>query len=154
MARKGQELSKEMLKELGFVDLIYDEKTDSYTLFRNWYSNHHSSGKRLKIIKITPHTQYHPYGNDFKSFRASFKSNSRNYCISFARFLWVWERGYIKDTEIVKYNDNATTHKISDYHLVDYRDHSEWKKSNQYTCIKEMVKKFMNGDKNALKWLE
>lgn len=152
MSRRGSELTKEMLQELGFVDLIYDEATDSYTLFRNWYENHHCSGKRLKTVKISPYTQYHPYGNDFKSFRISFRFACKQYSISFPRLLWVWENGYIKDTDIVKYNENATTHKISDYHLVDYRDHSEWKKSNQYTCIKEMIKKFANGDKNALKW--
>lgn len=141
MARKGQDLSKDMLKELGFVDLIYDAKTDTYTLFRNWYANNHSKGKRLQTIKISPETQKHPYGTDFKTFRASFKYYGVNYCISFNRFLWVWNKGYINSTDIVKHKDGATTHSINDYKLQDYRDHSGWKHANQYTGVKEKIKK-------------
>lgn len=140
MARKGQELTKEMLKALGFVDLIYDAKTDSYTLFRNWYANHHSKGKRLKEIQISPETQPHPYGTDFKTFRASFKCNGKNYCISFNRFLWVWEKGYISENDIIKLNDDAKDHSIDSYHKQDYRDHNGWKHANQYTGVKEKIK--------------
>lgn len=157
MARKGKELTKQMLKELGFVDLIYDAKTDSYTLFRNWYENHHCNGKRLKTITICPEDQYHPYGEDFKSFRASFKCNGENYSISFNRFLWVWEKGYISENEIVKLNDGAKDHSIDSYHTQDYRDHDGWKRGNQYTWIDkrvdEFIKQYENGEEStALKW--
>ena len=140
MARKGKELTKEMLKALGFVDLIYNAEKDEYTLFRQWFPNHHCNGKRLQIIKITPETQSHPYGTDFKTFRTSFKCNSENYCISFNRFLWVWEKGYISENEIVKLNDGATKHSIDNYHTQDYRDHKGWKHANQYTGVKEKIK--------------
>lgn len=124
MARKGKELTKQMLEELGFVDLVYDAKTDTYTLFRNWYTNHHCKGKKLKTITICPEDQYHPYGEDFKSFRASFRFNGEQYSISFNRLLWVWEKGYISENDIVKLNDNAKDHSINSYHLQDYRDHN------------------------------
>ena len=144
MARKGQTLTKEMLKSMGFVDLIYDARKDEYTLFRAWFPNHHCDGKRLKQIKISPETQEHPYGEDFKTFRASFTYNNQKYSISFNRFLWVWEKGFIKDTDIVKLKEDATTHSIDDYKLQDYRDHSGWKRGNQYTCIKEKIKEEIN----------
>lgn len=157
MPRKGQELSKDLLKQMGFVSITYDPQTDSYTIIRDYWNNHHCNGKVRRELTISPYTQYHPYGDDFKSYRASFRYNKKNYSISFPRLLWAWENGYIKDTDIVKYNKDATTHTINDYHIQDYKDHDGWKYENQYTRIAQRVKEFIrqieNGEEpTALKW--
>lgn len=135
---KAYNIYKEDLKAAGFYACDYDPVNDTWIIKRKWYKNN-TGDKVDKVIKISNTHDIHKYGKDQSSKIISFSVCGRPISTTAARFIWCWEYGMVRADEQIKHVKPDMM--ITSFKCISIHDHSDYKRSNQYICVEEIVKK-------------
>lgn len=134
---KAYNIYKEDLIAAGFYACDYDPVNDTWIIKRNWYKN--ATGNKIdKVIKISSTNDKHKYGKDQSSKVISFSTCGRQVSTTLARFIWAWEYGMVCAADQIKHVKPDLM--ITSFKCISIHDHNDYKKSNQYICVEEIVK--------------
>lgn len=98
-----QELTKEFLKEAGFIDVHY--WFDNWVILRYWYKNN-TTRREYKTIKIQNATCPHKFTNNKQYPIISFSMKQKRYSFSLSKFLYAWFNGKVPAGYDVDHIDN------------------------------------------------
>ena len=135
---QAYDLYKADLIKAGFTTCEYNKETDSWLIVRNSYIGKNKDKLIKKVFTISNTSDIHPYGKDQSYKVISFRYNNRSVNTTLARFIWAWEYGNISSSDIIKHV--GPDFSIQSYKKQNKHDHTGYIKSNQYLCIKEIVK--------------
>ena len=137
MSRKGNDLTKSQLEELGFTLCEYDANSNTWHIKRSWFYCGTNKKKEYDMtIALTD--DKHPYGDDRSEPIISFSTPTKKYSISLPRFVWAWTYGSISGEKKVRRLDPNSLD-INTFELRDWKDHSYYKKANTVLIIREMI---------------
>lgn len=102
---QNRQLTRSMLKEMGFHEITWDDKENKWIIDRYWH-NRKSKVKKHTFIKTTVATCKHKYTTDKTYPTITFSYNNKGYCYPLARFIYAWFNGEIKEGWVVDHIDN------------------------------------------------
>lgn len=104
-----ESLTRKQLKEMGFTNVEFDEKTSTYIIHRYWYKNNSKTKMYDHTIKITVNEKYHPHSGNLKKYaKLTWNYGGKGYCTTLNRFLIAWCRGRINAYKVAHHIDNES----------------------------------------------
>ena len=107
MARPiNTKLTKQMLQDMGIVDIHWDKERDDWYILRHWFKNKSKTIKTYTRITITQATRKHKYAQSKAYPKINFYYKNKGRCYPLARVLYAWFKGDIDDGMVVDHIDN------------------------------------------------
>lgn len=104
-------LTRQMLEEMGFTSVVWDDETKEYWINRYWYNagradTKHPRKKVHKRIKTIILTAKRKYVQDNAYPGLSFGYGGHNVSLSLSKFLYAWFKGEVPEGYVVDHIDN------------------------------------------------
>ena len=104
-------LTREMLEDMGFTSVVWDDESKEYWINRYWYASGRADTKlprkkvhkRIKTIILKAKRKY-VQDNFYPGI--SFSYDGHNMCLSLSKFLYAWFKGEVPEGYVVDHIDN------------------------------------------------
>ena len=96
-----RELTKKMLKEMGVVDVYWDEEKNDWIIHRYWYKN---SSKTIMVHTYFDSTLAKSGKKKYKIVNWSYKG--KNFCTTTSRIVKAWIKGRLREGNVIDHRNN------------------------------------------------
>lgn len=152
MKKQNTLLTKDMLEEMGFVTVEWDEELDNWRIIRNWFRNNSKTIKDYRTVQIVDAVCKHKYTRDKRYPVVSFYYKGKPQSFPLARFVFAWFNGEVKDGQVIDHIDNNPfNNKLENLQALTQQENlakrfvdDPYTNRNQWDAIKKdkMIKKY------------
>ena len=107
MARRiNAELTREMLEEMGIKEVVWNDLTNEWNIWRVWYVNKSKKLTRYYRVTITEAKRTHRYVPTTIYPKVSFGYKNKNISIPLGRFIYAWFNGKVREGYEIDHKNN------------------------------------------------
>lgn len=145
---KAYAITREDLERAGFYACDYDPANDVWIIKRHWYISYGHAKKSRRNVAISETNDCHKYGKRQKAKVINYSMGGTHVCTTLGRFVWAWHYGEVSvDDQIKKIGQD---HSLASYAKQSVHDHTGYKRSNQYICVKDAIAEALEEYKKKL----
>ena len=153
-------LTRQMLEEMGFTSVVWDNEKKEYWIDRYWYTSGRADTKlprkkvhkRIKTVMLKAKRKY-VHDNYYPGI--SFGYEGHNICLSLSKFLYAWFKGDVPEGYVVDHIDNNHFNNVLDnLQLLTVRENlAKRYTDNNCPCFNQFYNTTYNQDFDAWdKW--
>ena len=131
----NQGLTKQMLLDMGIHSIVWDEESNQWHIYREWFKCGKTKEKTLRRMKIVTSKRYHKYSNDTIYQTVCFFANNRCKQISLQRLLYCWFIQDIPDGYVIDHiDDNQFNNKLENLQMLTPEENQAKRYLNPNNC--------------------